>query len=243
VSQQIVISRRFCGPPDSGNGGYACGLVAAHVHGIAEVTLRRPPPLDTALAVVPGHDGSVRLVDGDQLVAEGRIRDVDLGIDVPAPVGIAEAEAAGRGAWFVRHPEEHPFPTCFVCGPQRAADDGLHILVGPVPERDVAADAWTPSPDLAAADGVVRPELVWAALDCSGGIGSFGMDLGRASAPFVLGRLAARVVGPVRVGEPHAVVGWRIGRDGRKLGAGSAMFTDAGELVALARATWIQLSG
>jgi hypothetical protein len=243
VSEQIVIPRRFCGPPDSGNGGYACGLVAAQVHGEAEVTLRLPPPLDTTLAVVPGEDGSVGVLDGDQVVAEGKTRDDDLGVDVPDPVGIAEAEAAGRDAWFVRHPEEHPFPTCFVCGPKRGGDDGLHILVGPVPGRDVAADTWTPSPDLAGANGVVRPELVWAALDCSGGIGSFGMDLGHASSPFVLGRLAVSIVGPVRASDPHAVLGWRIGLDGRKLGAGSAIFTGAGELVGLARATWIRLAG
>jgi len=242
VSEPIVIPGRFCGPPDSGNGGYACGLVAAHVHGAAEVTLRRPPPLDTALGVLPGDDAAVRVLDGDQLVAEGHRRDGDLGMDVPDPVVIANAEAAGRDAWFVRHPEEHPFPTCFVCGPERAADDGLHILVGPVPERDVAADAWTPSPDLAGADGVVRPEFVWAALDCSGGIGSFGLDLGHAAAPFVLGRLAVTIAAPVRAGDPHAVLGWRIGLDGRKLRAGSALFTEAGELVGLARATWIKLA-
>jgi hypothetical protein len=242
VSERIVIARRFCGPPDSGNGGYACGLVAAHVHGAAEVTLRRPPPLDTALAVVAGDGESVRVFDGDQLVAEGQPRGDDLGMHVPDPVGVAEAEAGGRDAWFVRHPEEHPFPTCFVCGPGRAPDDGLHILVGPIPGRGLSADAWTPSPDLTGADGAVRPEFVWAALDCSGGIGSFGPDLGHASAPFVLGRLAVTIVAPVRAGEPHAVLGWRIGLDGRKLGAGSAILTEAGELVGLARATWIKLA-
>jgi hypothetical protein len=242
VSAEISIARRFCGPPDSGNGGYACGLVAATVDGPAEATLRLPPPLETPLRVEADDDGSVRVLDGDQLVAEARSRHDDLAIDVPEPVGIAEAEAAGSNASFVHHPEEHPFPTCFVCGPQRADDDGLHILVGPVPGRDVAADSWTPSPDLADGDGMIRSEFVWAALDCSGGIGSFGPDLGHASAPFVLGRLAVTIVAPVRAGDPHAVLGWRIGLDGRKLGAGSAIFTETGELVGLARATWIKLA-
>jgi hypothetical protein len=54
--------------------------------------------------------------------------------------------------------------------------------------------------------------------------------------------LAATIVGPVRTGDPHVVLGWRIGLDGRKLGAGSAIFTDAGELVGVARATWIRLA-
>lgn len=242
MSGDIRIDRRYCGPPDSGNGGYTCGLVAARVGDPAEVTLRRPPPLDTAFAVVSDADGSVRLLDGETLVAEGVPRADDLTLDVPDAVGISEADAAGKGARFVHHPEEHPFPTCFVCGPYREVGDGLRILVGSVGGRDVAADTWTPARDLAGDDGLVRPEFVWAALDCSGGIGSLRDDVAHSGAPFVLGRLAVRIVGPVRAGAPHAAVGWRVGLDGRKLTAGSALFTETGDLVALARATWIQLA-
>lgn len=241
MSPQIRIDRRFNGPPDSGHGGYTCGVVAAHVDGPAEVTLRRPPPLDTELAVTSDADGSVRILEGDDLVAEGKPREEDLGIRVPDPVGIADAEAAGAASWLHEHPEEHPFPTCFVCGPQRASGDGLGVIVGAVAGRDVAADVWTPSPDLAGASGAVRPEFVWAALDCSGGVGSFLMDPLEGN-PFVLGRFAVRMAGPVHTGAPHAVVGWRVGVDGRKLTAGSAIFTADGDLGALARAIWIQLA-
>jgi hypothetical protein len=242
VSQEIRIDRRFCGPPDSGNGGYACGLVAAHVDGSAEVTLSLPPPLETPLTVAPGDGGSVRVLDGDALVAQGiRRGEEDLGIDVPEPVGVADAERAAAGSQLHEHPEEHPFPTCFVCGPQRAPDDGLHILVGPVTGRSVAADTWTPAADLAGADGVVRPKFVWAALDCSGGVGSWLADpIG--GNPFVLGRMAVTIDGQVRAGVPHAVVGWRAAHEGRKVTAGSAIFTADGELAGLARATWIQLA-
>ena len=41
---QIVIKSRFNGPPDSGNGGYVCGVVASAVEGPSIVTLRKPPP-------------------------------------------------------------------------------------------------------------------------------------------------------------------------------------------------------
>jgi hypothetical protein len=241
VSDPIVIDPRFRGPPDSGNGGYTCGVVAAHVDGPAEVTLRLPPPLGTRLTVAP-DDGGVRVLDGDTLVAEGiRRGEKDLGIDVPEPVGVAEAERAASTSQLHEHPEEHPFPTCFVCGPQRAPGDGLHILVGPLTGRSVAADAWTPTADLACADGVVRPEFVWAALDCSGGVGSWLADP-IAGNPFVLGRMAVTINGPVRAGAPHAVVGWRAAHDGRKVTAGSAIFTAEGGLAGLARATWIQLA-
>ena len=35
----MLVSSRFCGPPDSGNGGYVAGLVAEYVDGDAEVKL------------------------------------------------------------------------------------------------------------------------------------------------------------------------------------------------------------
>ena len=242
MSPEIRIDPRFCGPPDSANGGYACGLVAAHVDGPAEVTLRLPPPLATPLRVEQADGGGVRVLEGDQLVAEGvRRRDEDLGIAFPEPVGIAQAEAAAAASHLHEHPEEHPFPTCFVCGPQRAPDDGLHVLVGPVAGRAVAGATWTPAADLAGADGVVRPEFVWATLDCSGGVGSWYPDpIG--GNPFVLGRMAVTTSGPIRTGAPQVVVGWRAGHEGRKITAGSAMFTAAGDLVGLACATWIQLA-
>jgi hypothetical protein len=242
VSPEIRIDRRFCGPPDSGNGGYACGLVAALVDGPAEVTLRLPPPLETPLRAEHADDGGVSVLDGDQLVARGvRRRDDDLGIDVPEPVSVGDAERAARMSQLHEHPEEHPFPTCFVCGPQRAPDDGLHILVGPVAGREVAADTWTPATELAGADGVVRPEFVWAALDCSGGVGSWLADpIG--GNPFVLGRMAVTIDRPVGAGAQHAVVGWRAAHDGRKVTAGSAIFTSDGGLVATGLATWIQLA-
>jgi hypothetical protein len=242
VSPEIRIDRRFCGPPDSGNGGYACGLVAALVDGPAEVTLRLPPPLETPLRAEHADDGGVSVLDGDQLVAQGvRRRDDDLGIDVPEPVSVGDAERAARMSQLHEHPEEHPFPTCFVCGPQRAPDDGLHILVGPVAGREVAADTWTPATELAGADGVVRPEFVWAALDCSGGVGSWLADpIG--GNPFVLGRMAVTIDRPVGAGAQHAVVGWRAAHDGRKVTAGSAIFTSDGGLVATGLATWVQLA-
>ena len=36
----ITIDKRFRGPPNSGNGGYVCGLIADHIDGSAEITLR-----------------------------------------------------------------------------------------------------------------------------------------------------------------------------------------------------------
>ena len=64
LPEQVVIARRFSGPPDSAHGGYACAMVARYIQGPAEVSLRSPPPLERALAVERAAAGEVRLLDG-----------------------------------------------------------------------------------------------------------------------------------------------------------------------------------
>lgn len=54
----------------------------------------------------------------------------------------------------------------------------------------------------------------------------------------LLGRLTGRITGAVRVGERCVVAGWRIGRDGRKSIAGTAVWNEKGDLRAVARAVW-----
>jgi hypothetical protein len=54
--------------------------------------------------------------------------------------------------------------------------------------------------------------------------------------------LLAHASGAVlRAGEPHVVLGWRLAVEGRKVLAGSALFTASGQPVAVAEATWIRL--
>jgi hypothetical protein len=192
------------------------------------------------MAVERDGQGSVRVLQGSTLIAEGTSSPASLAMQLPGPVPIPEARAAGPRCRLRAHPGEHPFPACFVCGPDRARGDGLHILVGPVPGRDLSADVWYPDQALAGADGYVRPEFLWAALDCAGGIGALA-DAAPSDLPFVLGQLSARQIAPVKTGEPLAVAGWRLAKDGRKMTAGSALFTATGQAVAVARATWIRV--
>jgi hypothetical protein len=56
----------------------------------------------------------------------------------------------------------------------------------------------------------------------------------------VLGRMTAEVVRLPQEGESCIVVAWPLGEDGRKLYAGTALFAAEGELLAVARQTWIQ---
>jgi hypothetical protein len=71
MTTRVKIDRRFCGPPESGNGGYVCGRAAAFLEGDVEVTLRRPPPLGTPLDVVIHGRDRVSLSDESGLVADG----------------------------------------------------------------------------------------------------------------------------------------------------------------------------
>jgi hypothetical protein len=233
LPDQVVIARRFNGPPDSAHGGYACAMVARYIEGPAEVSLRSPPPLERPLAVERATAGEVRLLDGEQLVAEGR--PAGLEIDVPRPPSAERAQAAGERSPLHHH---HTFPDCFVCGPARAPGDGLRVICGPLDGERLVADSWTPEAELAGPDGNVVPEFVWSVLDCPSGNALLVVD----DPPDVLlGRLTASIVGPVEAGRRHVAIGWLIERDGRKLHTGSALFTERGELRALARALWIEL--
>ena len=218
---EIVIDRRFRGPLTSGNGGYVSGRVAAFVDGPAQVTLRLPPPLETPMRVV--REGArVQVLDGDALVAEAE--PVDLELDVPAPVSWADAEAARE-----RHVRfgSAAFGECFVCGIREDAS-GLGIHVGAVEGREpLHAAPWQVSE--------TGPAVVWAAIDCPGAYAVGAQGRGEV----VLGRMSAEVLRVPAVGESCVVLGWPLGEDGRKLYAGTALYTAAGELLARARQTWI----
>lgn len=234
LSETITIARRFCGPPDSGNGGYVCGLLGQRLPGIVEVTLRAPPPLDHPLAVSADGAGGLQLMDGDQLVATARPGTLDLELP-PVPAWEDAAAASGRYIGL----SGHLFPGCFVCGPDRDPGDGLRVFAGPVDGGDgqrIVATHWTPDASLSDDQGHVRPEYAWAALDCPGYF---------AVCPTVrallLGRLTVQLERPLRVGQSYLVLGWSTGGEGRKAFAGTALLDRDGQVMARAQAVWIAL--
>lgn len=240
MAEHVTIARRFNGPPDSGNGGYACGCVARAIEGPAEVSLRVPPPLERELALARDGD-RVALVDSETVVAEAVPAAARPAGDPPAPVSFEEAEAAVGGSTFLG--DRHPFPTCFVCGPARAAGDGLRIFPARVRGNELFAAPWTPDASVAGGeDSTVPREIVWAALDCptSAPLWNENAVVGELK-PIVLARLAVDVEAPVHVGQPHVITSWPIEIDGRKRHAGAALFNADGDLLASARALWIEL--
>jgi hypothetical protein len=211
----MLIPARFNGPPGSGNGGYSAGLFA---HGEnCEVTLRMPPPLDTPLSLL---DCQVRTADGT-VVAEVA-SEVEVDTVVP-PIGYADAVEAAKG-----YPgfADHPFPTCYVCGPDRT--DGLGIFPGRIADGSTAAP-WTVPDDVA-------PATIWAALDCPGGWSVIGV--GR---PYVLGRIAVRLDRLPAPGDECVVRGALATSEGRKALVHTTLYGPDGAELARARATWIAL--
>ncbi|WP_229403037.1 hypothetical protein [Micromonospora okii] len=215
----MIIESRFHGPPGSGNGGWSAGLFAAGsgAPGPVEVTLRRPPPLETPLTLT---DGEVRDPQG-LVVAQVRPTG-DLGAAVP-PVGLPAARAASAA-----YPGlvDHPFPGCYVCGPDRV--DGLRIFPGPLPDGRTAAPFTAPAG--------VGTATVWAALDCPGGWAVIGP--GR---PYVLGRIAVAVDALPAPGDECVVTGVADGVEGRKARVRTALYGPDGRLLGRADATWIAL--
>ncbi len=232
---QVTITARFRGPAQSGNGGYTAGVLASAIEGAIEgdggraieVTLKKHPPLDTPLTiVVAGAHASLR--DGADEIASAQAS--PLVLDVPAPPTFDAAVLASRR---YRGFESHPYPGCFVCGPERGDGDGLRIFAGKVDGHELVAAPLVvpagPEPPIA---------FVWAALDCPGYFGAILSD--EEIAPtLLLGKIHAEVLAPLHAGASYVVIGWPLGREGRKVFGATALFDEHGGLVARSRQAWI----
>ncbi len=219
----LTIPSRFNGPTSSGNGGYSCGTLAAHLDGPASVSLLRPVPLDEPLEIRAGEQGAVRALDAaGELVAEA----------VPAPPlapwsGPAiDLAAARKASKRYAGPDEGIFAHCFVCG--RARPDSFGIFAGALGEDGTVASPWTPPAWAAEEGGAVRPELVWAALDCPAYFAVHGQY---ATLAFLV-RQQAEILAPVRPGVEYVVAARPLERSARKGRAATAILDAEGEVLA-----------
>lgn len=224
--ETITIPNQFNGPPGSGNGGYSAGLLAQHLDGPHTIRINAPIPLETPLTIAGDGDNTV-LMAGDTLIMTARPEAPRIE-PRPAPSYETAKEAS-----------EHPRPfgagensVCFVCGRGREAGEGLRIFCGQLEDPETAATIWVPHETFADKDGLVQPEIVWAALDCPGG---FSLpDVDRA----LLGEMNAQILERPPVGEPLIIASWRTGGKGRKHFAGTALYTKNGTLLAHADTLW-----
>jgi hypothetical protein len=238
--QLLTVAPRYCGPPGSANGGYIAGLFAQHAPATVRVRLHLPPPLGAPLQVAHREGGRLELLHDTRVIASAEPAQLEL--EVPAPPAYLDAlEASRHYSGFAAH----AFPGCFVCGPERARGDGLRIFAGALAGVDpgdgaaraagLVAAPWVPDVALGLDDHKVRPEFMWAALDCPG---YFAARSDRV--PMLLGEFTAHVDRRVHVDEPCVIIGWRVRVAGRKYEVGTALFDEDGELCAKARALWIE---
>jgi len=240
VGDTIIIAAGFNGPRLSGNGGYVGGLMAGRFtekfggDGAVEVTLRAPIPIDRKLQVVP-DDEALMLRDGETLLCEARAGSVAHLSPPPPPTDWNDVMRRGEAGGA---PDDSEFSECIVCGRERAVGDGLRVLGTAGPQAGYSLSCYLPHPNHADQDGRIRPEFVWGTLDCPG---AFAVQDDGDFRPAMTGRMTAKVIAPPKVGERCAVVGWRIGAEGRKLYSGTALYTEQGRLCALGTCTWILL--
>lgn len=242
MTRTIRIAPRFNGPVASGNGGYSAGLAARLLgDGAAEATLRAAIPLNQTLRAHDANDGlDIMTDDAATRILIMSLKPVDLS---PPDVDSPGLEAAKVASQTFRGAEDHVLPTCFVCGPARAEGDGLRIFpdwlkdpsgIDNPNEFPLVAAPWTPTPDLVGANDRIAPEFLWAALDCPG---AFAID----KEPILLGRMAAKIIERPRAGRPLVAVAWAKGQERRKHFAGTALFSESGDLLAFSEQTWIQI--
>jgi hypothetical protein len=247
----VSIASRFCGPSTSGNGGYTAGLMADVVTTLESATgaahaptealstrLRRPPPLGVPLRVQAGGDGQYLLTGLDRAdaspIAESRWRQFAAG---PVPTAVDPATARAT-----RPRNEHwspkRFGDCFVCGCARAVGDGLRLAPGAVDPRaatvpGLVATTWTPDASLYES-GFLAPRFIWSALDCPG-----YFAVADDEEYLLLAEMSARIHATVPAGTTLLVQAWPLGAEKRSKFAGTALYTEAGILVAAGHTRWV----
>ena len=226
----ITIASAFNGPPNSGNGGYAAGILSRLFDAPHTVRISAPIPLDAPLTVSADDGTLIAEHDGTRILT-ARPGDVTLAPPAPPSMDTALEAAANPTSFGMGGPS-----TCFVCGRNRKEGEGLHIHCGRV-DPSHAASVWTPHPNFDNGHGFVRPEYVWAALDCPGGFSLPVIDT-----TYLLGEMSAKIHQPVPTGEPVIVHAWHEWSDGRKHFAGTALHGKDGTLLAQADTLWIELT-
>lgn len=247
----VSIANRFCGPSTSGNGGYTAGLMADTVAALESAAgaahaptealstrLRRPPPLGVPLRVQAGGDGQYLLTGLDAAdappIAESNWRRFAPG-QVPTPVDPSTARAT-------RPRNEHwspkRFGDCFVCGCARAVGDGLRLSPSAVDPavatvKGLVATVWTPDPSLYES-GLLAPRFIWSALDCPG-----YFAVADDEEYLLLGEMSAQIHATVTAGTTLLVQAWPLGAEKRSKFAGTALYTEAGQLVAVGHTRWV----
>ena len=217
------IPARFNGPPGSANGGFACGLVAAELDvASAEVSLRAPPPLETGAVGRARRRRRPGERRGDTRGRGPRRR----GGRRPA----ARAALPRRGLPGGARTGSSAGPPTTRFPPASCAEPNARTATGSRSSRWRSATAGTTR-----LRGR-RSSRAWCGRRSTAPPARPGANWGEGP-PIVLARLAVAIDAEPELGEPHVIVSWPLGRDGRKREAAAALFdADRRRARAIARA-------
>ena len=228
------IAKRYCGPPQSGNGGYSCGLLGKQIEDPSKVRLHVPPPLESDLTIEKNAD-SWALRQGEQLIGTAIAAQLDM--LPPQPPSLEQARAARKN---YRGFGEHSFPHCFVCGTGREQGDGLRLFTGNISGEEMVACDWEPTADLLDSNGQVKVEFIWSALDCPS---YFALNIPvDPDSVCLLGEMTASIDKPVPGDQSLIVYAWKRSIEGRKHYSAAALCAAQGEVLARAEHLWIRLN-
>lgn len=231
----IRLSSWFQGPTGSGQGGWTAHRLASAIDEPVTVAIKRPIPLKVDMAITQ-VDNTWHLIDPnepDQPILIATPWTPDFASTDP----VSLAEAADARTRFPLH-DDHPVPVCFSCGTN---PDSMQVHSGPLADDRWATD-WTMPSWAIDADGMPDQGALWAAIDCAQAwyAGNAG---GRRHSVTV--QLAVEVVAPLEVGSKYSLVAWNGTYpepwDGRKRGAGGAVFATDGTCVARSSSFWIAI--
>lgn len=238
MRQTITIGDRFCGPPNSANGGYCAGKLASFLEGDVRVKLLAPPPLETALEV-EHQGGEAKLLHQEKLVAAAE--QIQLQWEEP-PQLLPSATEIDAHQSQCRAFNAHPFPGCFVCGPERQPFDGLCIYPGPL-GQGICGATWSPGADCIGAEKeAVDLPFVWAALDCPSSFPLLEPEDNQRLAPMVLASLAVSINTPLRANRTYRILSWAKSVEGRKGFSRAMIFDTEDQAIAYSEALWISLN-
>lgn len=223
----FIVPARFEGAPGRAQGGYAAGLL--HDGRPRRVWFRSAVPLDRELAVADDGETISVTLDGTLVLESHTVDPLD---DPVAPVPM-DAAVAGRA-----RAEAAGFPDliadCYSCG---TVEGTLRTHPGQVDDTAVWAAPMV-FPEWAATDGTVDPTHVWAVVDCAPG---YPVAFGSGTRLAFTGWLSVDLRSPVEPDRPLVVVAAAEPWDGRKRFARSALWTEDGDLVAVAESLWIAI--
>lgn len=225
--RKTIIDKIHQGPSGSANGGYVAGLLGDALRGKPSIVkIHRPVPVETPVFMYRrGETAFIR--HAEEVVATAELTNED----IPTTAFVEPDEVL---AGVEPRLDMAMFAECFVCG--EPAPRGLGLEVRALADGRFAT-LWQPARSSHIEGPLVEARYLRSALDCPGGFAALTANQTLA----VTGTLISKVEFLPEADATLVVVGESTWADGRKLGAVSTIFTEAGEPVATASAVWISI--